>query len=294
MGKFIDRTGKIYGKWIVLKQAERDKYGKARWLCHCACGTERTVLGHSLQSGRSKNCGCVRERSLDLTGRLFNKWTVLKRAENNKRGKTRWLCRCECGSERVLAAESLRKGDTKSCGCARFLDLTGRVFGRLKVMKRIENGKYGNLRWLCECECGNETVVDGSSLRRGGAKSCGCYKIELLVSQRGEKNHMWKGGRYKGSEGYIRIYAPDHPAVIGNYVLEHRLVMEKHLGRYLADDEAVHHKNGVRDDNDRIENLELWTSNHPSGQRVSDLVAWARELLQQYPYMEPLGQGQGI
>lgn len=91
---------------------------------------------------------------------------------------------------------------------------------------------------------------------------------------KGDKGSNWKGGKII-VRGYVMIYAPDHPTVLKGkarpYVFEHRLIMEKQLGRYLLPHEQIHHKNGIPSDN-RPENLELW-SNHPGqphGQRADE------------------------
>jgi uncharacterized protein (DUF1330 family) len=75
------------------------------------------------------------------------------------------------------------------------------------------------------------------------------FNLRGLMS--GNRNPRWKGGRNIDSQGYITIYSPDHPSAMmrKKYVYEHRLVVEKFLGRFLNSEEQVHHVNGIKTDN---------------------------------------------
>lgn len=123
---------------------------------------------------------------IDEMGNRYGRLVVVKRGKNRGR-QAMWLCKCDCGKETIVSGAHLRRGNTRSCGCLRtdvtergmgnFIDETGKRYGRLLVISREESDYYG-FRWLCKCECGNETIVRGIGLRRGTTRSCGCLVKE--------------------------------------------------------------------------------------------------------------------
>lgn len=170
-----------------------------------------------------------------------------------------------------------RKGQIK--------DEQGNRYGRLLVLDRagyhVSSGGLPQAAWSCRCDCGNELVVQGAQLRSGHTRSCGCLRQDVRRQRVGLKNPNWKGGRAAAPSGYIHVRMREHPNNNNGYVLEHRAVMEAALNRLLDPDETVHHKNGDKTDN-TLNNLEVWCNRHPKGQRVSDLIVWAKEILTKY------------
>ena len=127
-----------------------------------------------------------------------------------------------------------------------------------------------------------ECAVEGCVEKPCAKALCPKHYKRLQVTGTTDARPRPVANGYLNAAGYRVLYRPDAPgARPDGRVLEHRLVMAEHLGRPLAADERPHHVNGVRDDN-RLKNLELWTTAHPPGQRVEDVLAWAREIVARY------------
>ena len=106
---------------------------------------------------------------------------------------------CDCGNKISVLGNGMKRGDTSSCGCWRsekisslvMIDLTGKTFGRLTVLKRADNytRKDGTnfIQWECECSCGNIVIKKAVNIHAGHTLSCGCLNRDKLLD-RNEKN----------------------------------------------------------------------------------------------------------
>lgn len=127
---------------------------------------------------------------VDLTGQQFGRLTVIKRVENNKFNQIQWLCRCECGNEKIVSGNLLKKGNIKSCGCIRNINYLGKKIGKLTVIEFLgRDEKRGNGLWKCLCECGNEKIITTSDLKT--VKSCGCARNPIRNDLTGKKFGRW-------------------------------------------------------------------------------------------------------
>ncbi|TGA99969.1 hypothetical protein E4665_03195 [Sporolactobacillus shoreae] len=124
-------------------------------------------------------------KKIDITGQRFGRLIAVQ--EVSSKGHHRcYLCTCDCGNTKIVPMDNLRNGKTKSCGCLNremtssknTIDLTGKRFGRLTVLRRSGGHHKTQTKaiWTCQCDCGNVVDVLSTNLTRGETKSCSCWK----------------------------------------------------------------------------------------------------------------------
>jgi hypothetical protein len=193
----FDISGERFGSLVAIEKTKTE--GKITfWTFLCDCGKTIETKRRNVTEGKRKSCGCKNVQ--DMTGQRFGKLIVLKQ-NNKKGGDYYWDCLCDCGNKHNVSGSHLRTRNIKSCGCLlseidRTIDLTGHKYSRLTVIKRGETINHIT-RWVCLCDCGNETTVETGDLRKksGSTTSCGCYRNELISKMAkencGEKSPRW-------------------------------------------------------------------------------------------------------
>jgi hypothetical protein len=205
------------------------------------------------------------------------KFCTIEDCEKPTRGYAKW---CDMHKGRIQ-----RHGDPNHQRARRLVTDTEAWCNKGQHM--VPHAGFAKGQRMCR-EC--RRVYNANNYSKGLACS-GCAKpvantSRTLMCRQCRSQHLRsiaKPKRYINHYGYVTIHGRyDHPnATARGYLLEHVEVMSQMLGRALLPGENVHHINGVRDDN-RPENLELWSRSQPSGQRVADKVEWAKELLSLY------------
>lgn len=180
----------------------------------------------------------------------------------------------------------------------------GKQLGKLTVIKvdnksKLFTSHLKNKNWLCKCICNKEITVSSNDLIEKKVMSCGCDLNKILIKSRLNTiatmptistplniSNIILGSKIKNIikketlQGYIS-YTIEYESGIKRYITEHQFIMENKIGRLLNKNEIIHHKNGIKIDN-RIENLELCMDFQPPGQRVSDNIEWALNILKTY------------
>ena len=110
-------VGKTFSRLLVLSRNEiNTTKRKTYWTCVCSCGKVKSIAGGALLRGATTSCGCYnKEMHLqykNLTGNIYNYWAVISHKKRNE-----CICRCKCGTEKIVKIQSLTEGTSKSCGC---------------------------------------------------------------------------------------------------------------------------------------------------------------------------------
>ncbi len=133
----------------------------------------------------------------NLIGEKFGMLTVIAQASSTAKGQRRWVCRCDCGTEKIVLGSNLKRGTTISCGCKHKNDLTGQRIGKLTVIGRSDKygsrGKRQMQLWECRCDCGAITYRATDTLTNPDISMCQDCAAEYAITK-ARANLGFEGG----------------------------------------------------------------------------------------------------
>ena len=198
-------VGRKFGRLVVIEEAPTkiSKSGKTRrvmWKCKCKCGTVCTIGARALKTGMTRSCGCLHKERVSnaltnaLVGNRFGKLCVIKRAGSRIHGNSygaMWQCKCDCGNYIDVLGDSLRVGDTRSCGCnksSKYEDFTERYLQSCGYVQNVDYYREKTFSHLHGINGGLLRFDFYVHLRNG---------IDILIECQGEQHYHsvdWYGG----------------------------------------------------------------------------------------------------
>ena len=239
-------------------------YNRATYVCKCACGNVIYIKGSLFK--RTNSCGCSRLAD-SVVGNKYGKLEVIEMLYRYNGSETFCRCKCSCGNEKIVSLNSLKTGNTISCGCIHEKDLTGLKFGKLTVICKeyIDSKKL----WKCRCDCGNIVHISSNKLISGHTSSCGCIRMEktskneVLISSILKENNIFFYNNYSFADckgiGHKLLrydfYLPDY-----NICIEYDGVQHQKPIKFFGGEESfkrLHANDSIKNEYCKAHNINL-------------------------------------
>ena len=222
MSQALDLAGKKFGKLTAIQVVGRNKCGQNLWECRCECGGSAVTTASYLRNGHTQSCGCLHHYAKDLAGRKFGKLLAIRRVEKKagvKNTSAYWLCRCECGRETIVSANSLSTGNTSSCGnCS---------WGTYDLMKDYVIGHFEN---------GATMLIDYAD-----------YPLVKKYRWRVEKSNGYFATTIDGKAVLLhRMLLPDIPGLVCDHINRNKLDNRRCNLRYATPQENSRNRKKAR------------------------------------------------
>lgn len=234
MGRKIENLiGQKFNSLTVIEY-----FGGSKWICKCDCGNiTKPVRGQALKSGATKTCGCSRKKEIeDLTGQIFGRLTVIKYYGINKNRSHCWLCKCECGNERVATHSNLKKGFTQSCGCLRKEAMSDKMKKQLNNWWQDE--EYREKQNEMKKEMWQDEEYREKMIKKGEEHPC--YNQSLTEEDRQDRRLQEGYNNWKQEVKKQANYTCDCCGQVGGKLCSHHLNDYKHFSN-----ERLELNNGV-------------------------------------------------